>query len=51
MVSEMKVGNSFPVSQFLVDVYGPPITLEHDIYGADLMLFIREDIPCKLLYL
>ena len=51
MVSETKLDNSFPVGQFLIDGYDPPIRLDRDIHGGGLMLFVREDIPCKLLYL
>ena len=51
MVSETKLDNSFPVGQFLIDDYGPPIRLDRDIHGGGLMLFVREDIPCKLLSL
>ena len=51
MVSETKLDNSFPVGQFLIDDYDPPIRLDRDIDRGGLMLFIREDIPCKLLSL
>ena len=51
MVSETKLDNSFPVGQFLIDGYGPPIRLDRDIHGGGLMLFVRDDIPCKLLSL
>ena len=45
MVSETKLDNSFPVGQFLIDGYGPPIRLDRDINGEGLMLFVRDDIP------
>ena len=51
MVSETKLDNSFPVGQFVIDGYGPPIRLNRDIHGGGLMLFVRDDIPCKLLSL
>ena len=51
MVSETKLDNSCPVGQVLIDGYGPPIRLDRDIHGGGLMLFIRDDIPCKLLSL
>ena len=51
MVSETKLDNSFPVGQFLIDGYGPPIRLDRDIHGGGLMSFVRENIPCKLLSL
>ena len=43
MVSEKKLDNSFPV--------GPLIRLDRDNHGGGLMLFVRDDIPCKLLSL
>ena len=49
MVSETKLDNSFPVSQFLIDGYTPPFRLDCDNNGGGIMLFVREDIPCKLL--
>ena len=51
LVSETKLDNSFPVGQFLIDGYGPPIRLDRDIHGGGLMFFVREDIPWKLLSL
>ena len=51
MVSGTKLDNSFPVNQFLIDCYGPPIKLERDIHEGILILFVREDILCKLLSL
>ena len=49
MVSETKLNNSFPVSQILINTYSPPFRLYRDNNGGDIMLFVREDIPCKLL--
>ena len=51
MVSETKLDNSCSVGQFLIDGYGPPVRLVHDIHGGGLMLFVREDIPCNFLSL
>ena len=49
MVSETKLDKSFPVSQFLIDGYGPPFRLDRDNNGAGIILFGRDDIPCKFL--
>ena len=49
MVSGTKLDNSFPVSQFLIDGYTPPFRPDRDNNGGGIMLFVREDIPCKLL--
>ena len=51
MVSETKLDNSFPVGQFLIDGYGPPIRLDRDIHRGGVIPFVREDISCELLYL
>ena len=51
MVLETKLDNSFPIGQFLIDVYGPPIRLDRGVHGGALMIFVRKDIPCKLLAL
>ena len=49
MVSETKFDNSFPVNQFLMDGYTPPFRLDRDNNGGGITLFVRDDIPCKLL--
>ena len=49
MISETKLDNSFPGSQALIDGYTPPFRLDRDNNGGGIMLFVREDIPCKLL--
>ena len=48
MVSETKLDDNFPVSQFLIDGYTPPFRLERDNNAGEIMLYFREDIPCKL---
>ena len=50
MVSETKLDNSFPVSQFLIDSYTLPFRLDRDNNGGGIMLFVREDIPCKVFF-
>ena len=37
------------MSQFSIDDYTPPFRLDRDNNGGDIILFVREDIPCKLL--
>ena len=41
----MKLDNSSPADQFLIDGYGPPIRLDRDVHGGSLLLFVREDNP------
>ena len=51
MVSKIRLDNSFPVGQVLIDGYSPPIRLNGNIYGGGLVLFARENIPRRLLSL
>ena len=39
MISETKLDNSFPVSQFLIDSYTPPFRLDRDNNVGGIMLF------------
>ena len=48
-VSETKLDNSFPVSQFLIEGHTPPFRLDRDNNGGGIMPFVRKDSPCKLL--
>ena len=45
MVSETKIGNSFPVGNFLIDGFSTPYWLHRDSNGGGIMLYVREDIP------
>ena len=49
MMSETKLDESFPVGQFLLDGYSVPFRSNRDGNGGSILLFIREDIPSKLL--
>ena len=45
---ETKLDNSFPVSPCLTDDYTTSFRLDHDNNGGSIMLFVKENIPCKL---
>ena len=49
MISETKHDESFPLGQFLLDGYSVPFRSDRDGNGGGILLFIREDIPSKLL--
>ena len=49
MISETKLDESFPVSQFLIPGFDNPIRLDRSSSGGGIMLYIREVIPLKLL--
>ena len=46
MISETKLDKSFPISQFQINGYSSPFTFDRN---GGTMLFVREDIPTKLL--
>ena len=50
LISETKLDDTFPLSQFILEGFTPPYRLNRTEHGGGLMLFIREDnIPSKLL--
>ena len=49
MISETKVDDSFPNGQFLLDGFGTPFRLDRNRNGESIMLFIRNDIPAKVI--
>ena len=48
MISETKVDDSFPDGQFFLDSFGIPFRLDRNRNGEGIMLFIRHDIPAKV---
>ena len=49
MISETKIDASFPIGQFLLKGYSTPVRLDRNTHGGGILLYIREDIPSKLL--
>ena len=49
MVSETKIDESFPLGQLKVNGFNAPFRLDRNINGAGITLFVREDIPAKLI--
>ena len=47
LISETKLNDSFPNSQFLMTGFHPPYRKHRTDRGGGLMFFIREDIPCR----
>ena len=45
MVSETKIDDTFPESQFLIDGFSKPFRLDRSAKGWENLLYIREDIP------
>ena len=49
MISETKIGASFPIGQFLLNSYSTPFRLDRNAHGGGILLYFREGIPWKLL--
>lgn len=49
MISETKLDNTFPISEFLIEGFSTPYRLDRNKNGGGIMLYVREDIPSKLL--
>ena len=49
MISETKIDESFPLGQFGVNGFNAPFRLTRNSNGGGIMLFVREDIPAKLI--
>ena len=49
MVSETKLDVSFPSGQFIIPGYGTPYRLDRTDKGGGILLYVREDIPSKML--
>ena len=49
MLSETKLDNSFPEGQFLIEGYSKPYRSDRICHWGGIMLYIRADIPSKLL--
>ena len=49
MISETKLDESFPDGQFTVKGYSKPFRLDRNKNGGGIMLYVREDIPARLI--
>ena len=49
MISETKIDASFPIGQFLLNGYSTPFRLDGNAHRGGILLYVREDIPSKLL--
>ena len=47
LLTETKIDQSFPPSQFTIDGYSNPFRRDRDVHGGGLLLYVRDDIPCK----
>ena len=49
MLSESKLNDRFPLSQFLIDGFHAPLRFDRDENGGGIMLYIRDNIPARVL--
>ena len=49
VLKETKLENSFPNLQFLEDGFSEPVRIDRKRSGGEVMIYIRNDIPSKLL--
>ena len=49
MISESKLDDSFPDSQFLIEGFDKPFRLDRNRNGSGIMSFIRSYIPAKVI--
>ena len=49
MISETKLGSTFPSNQFSIEGYATPIRFDRNGRGGGIILYIREDISARLL--
>ena len=49
MISETKLDSSFPNAQFYMKSYSKPYRLDRNSKGGGIILYVREDIPSKLI--
>ena len=49
MVSETKLDDTFPTSQFLMQGYSTPFRKDRTTKGGGILLYVREDVPWKII--
>ena len=48
IISETKIGDSFPIANFLIHGFGQPYRIHRNSSGGGIMLYVREDIPSRV---
>ena len=49
LISETKIDDSFPTSQFMIPGFTTPFRYNRSCNGGGLLLYVREDIPAKII--
>ena len=51
LVSETKIDISFSSGQFIIPGFAPPYWFDRNSKGVGLLLYLREDIPSKIIFI
>ena len=49
IITETKLDETYPISQFHIDGYSMPYRLDRNRNGGGVIIYVREDIPSKIL--
>ena len=49
VIGETKLDDTFPDNQFVISGFKKPYRLDRNRHGGGVMLYVREDIPSKIL--
>ena len=49
MISEAKIDESFPLSQFMIDGFSMPYRRDRNAHGGGILVYFRNNITSKLL--
>ena len=49
VVTETKLDSSFPLNQFFIEGFNKPFRFDRNKFGGGVIIYVREDIPCKQL--
>ena len=48
IITDTKLDDTFPLSQFHIDGFSTPYILDSNRNGVGIMIYVREDIPSKI---
>ena len=49
LISETKIDDTFPTAQFFIKGFSAPYRQDRNRTGGGLLLFVREDVPSRIL--
>ena len=47
IITETKLDDSFPINQFIINGYSPPFRADRNKNGGGIIIYVRDDIPCR----